>query len=90
MALSKLSIFYKWKNIKKLYKNNKFKTSETIWDKEFELPDKSYSMSDIQDYFKCINKKHETLIDKTSVEIYVNRMQNRVIFKIKIGYCLEL
>ena len=47
VALSNLSIYYAWKNIKKSCKYNKFKTSATIWNEEFELPDGSYSVSDI-------------------------------------------
>ena len=54
IALSNLSIYYTWRNIKSSYNNNKFKTSATTWNDEFELPDGSYSMSDIQDYFKYI------------------------------------
>ena len=49
IALSNLSIYYKWKNIKKSYKNNKFKISAPRWNEEFELPDGSYSILDIQD-----------------------------------------
>ena len=48
-ALSKLSIYYTWKNIKKSYKNNKFKISAPTWNEEFELTDGSYSVSDIED-----------------------------------------
>ena len=44
---------------KKSYQNNKFKISGTTWDDEFELPDWSYSASDIQDYFEYIIKKHK-------------------------------
>ena len=58
IALSNLSIYYRWKNIKKLHKNNKFKISAPTWNEEFELPDGSYSISDIQDYFEYILKKH--------------------------------
>ena len=54
VALSNLSIYYTWKNIKKSYKNNKFKISALTWNEEFELPDGSYSVSDIQDYFEYI------------------------------------
>ena len=36
------------------YNNNKFKRSAPTWNDEFELPDGSYSVSDIQDYFKYI------------------------------------
>ena len=50
VALSILSIYYTWKNIKSSYNNNKFKTSTPTWSEEFELPDGSYSVSDIQDY----------------------------------------
>ena len=51
IALSNLSIYYTWKNIKSSYNNNKFKISAPTWNDKFELPDKSYSISDIQDYF---------------------------------------
>ena len=51
VALSNLSIYYTWKNIKNSYNNNnRFKISAPTWNKEFELPDGSYSLSDIQDY----------------------------------------
>ena len=59
VALSNLSIYYTWKNIKKSYKNNKFKISAPTWNEEFELPDGSYSISDIQDYFEYILKNME-------------------------------
>ena len=49
-----------------------------------------YSVSDIQDYFEHILKKHGEDIDKPSVQIYVNKMENRVTFKIKNGYSFEL
>ena len=48
VALSNFSIYYTWKNIKRTYKNNKFKISAPIWNEEFELADGSYSVSDIQ------------------------------------------
>ena len=60
------------------------------WNDKFELPDGSYSISDIQDYFEYILKKHGEDIDKPSVQIYVNKIENRVTFKIKNGYSLEL
>ena len=53
IALSNLSIYYTWKNIKSSY-NNKFKISAPTQNDEFELPDGSYSISDIQDYFEYI------------------------------------
>ena len=57
IALSNLSIYYTWKNIKISYKNNKFKISATPWNEKCELPDGSYSVSDMQDYFEYIFKK---------------------------------
>ena len=54
IALSNFSIYYTWKNIKIIYNNNKFKISAPTWNDEFELPDGSYSISDIQDYFEYI------------------------------------
>ena len=54
--LSNLSIYYTWKNIKKLYNNNEFKTSASTWNEELKLPDGSYSVSDIQGYFEYIEK----------------------------------
>ena len=59
-------------------------------DDEFNLPDGSYFVSDIQDYFEYIVKKHETIADNSPVHIYVNKIKNRIIFKIKTGYKLEL
>ena len=58
IALSNLSIYYTWRNIKSSYNKNKFKIYAITWNKEFELPDGSYSASDIQDYFKYILKKN--------------------------------
>ena len=85
VAISNLSIYYTWKNIKDTYKNNKFKISAPTWNEEFKLLDGSYSVSDIQDYFEYIMKKHGEDIDKLSVMIYVNKIENRVTFKIKNG-----
>ena len=89
-ALSNLNIYYTWKNTKSSYNNNKFKISAPTWNDKFKLVDGSYSVSDIQDYFEYILKKHGEDIDKPSVQIYVNKIQNRVTFKIKNGYSLEL
>ena len=81
IALSNFSIYYTWKNITSSYNNNKLKTSTPTWNDKFELSDGSYSVSDIQDYFEYILKKHEEHIDKPSVQIYVNEIENRVTFK---------
>ena len=57
VALSNLSIYYKRKNINKSWKNTKFKISAPTWNEEFELPDRSCSVSDVQDYFEYILKR---------------------------------
>ena len=57
MALANLSIYYTWKNIKSEYNNNKFKISALTWNDVFDLPDGSYFIADIQDYFEFIIKK---------------------------------
>ena len=90
ISLSNLCIYYTWKNKKSSHNNNKFKMSAPTWNDKFELPDGSYSVSNIQDYFEYILKKHGEDIDKPSVQIYVNKIENRVTFKIKNGYSLEL
>ena len=89
-ALSNLGIYYTWKNIKSSYNNNRFKISALTWNEKFELPDGSYSISDIQDYFKYILKKHSESVDNPPVRIYVNRTKNRITFKIKSGDYVEL
>ena len=90
IPLANVSIYYTWKNIKSKYNNNKFKIHAPTWNDEFNLPDWSYSVSDIQDYFECIIKKHETIADNPPVQIYVNKVKNRIVFKMKTGYKLEL
>ena len=57
-----------------------------MWHKNFELPDGSYSESDIQHYLKYIIKKREAVTDKPPIRIYVNQIENRIIFRIKAGY----
>ena len=54
------------------------------------MPDGLYSVSNIQDYFEHILKKHGENIDKPSVKIYVNKIENRITFTIKKGYSFEL
>ena len=86
MALANLSIYYTWKNINSEYNNNKFKISAPTWNKTFDLPDGSYSVDDIQDYFEFIIKGHETLTENPPVQIHSNKIKNRIVFKIKTGY----
>ena len=69
IALSNLSIYYTWKNIKSSCNNNKFKISAPTWNDEFELSDGSYFISDIQHYFEYILKKHNESIDNLSIRI---------------------
>ena len=84
VALSNLSICYTWKNVKSSCNNKKFKISAPTWGEGFNLPDGSYSVSDIQDYFEYILKKHSESVDNPSIRMYV------ITFKIKSGYYLEL
>ena len=90
VALSNLSIYYTWKNLKSSYNNNKFKISAPTWNEEFESPDGSYSISDIQDYFEYILKKHSESVHNPSIKIHINKIENRITFKIKSEYYLEL
>ena len=89
IALSNLSIYYTRKNIKNSYHSNKFKMSELTWNNKFELPDGSYSVSEIQGYFEYILKKHGENTDKPSVQIYVNKTKDRVTFKLKMNTVLN-
>ena len=68
--------------MKKSYNNYEFKISALIWNDKFELPDGSYSISDLQDYFEYTFKKKGEKIDNTSIRIYVKKM--------KIELCLIL
>ena len=88
-AFSNLSIYYTWKNIKSSYNNSKFKISTPTWSDEYELPDGSYSISDIQYYFEYILKKHSESVDNPSIRIYVNKIENRITFQIENGSYLE-
>ena len=76
--------------MRKQYKNNKLKIIAPTWNDEFELPDGSYSVSDIKDYIEYIIKKYETLTIIPPIHVYMNRINNRFVFKIKDGYKLEL
>ena len=88
MALANLSIYYTWKNVKSIYKENKILTP--TWSQKFDLLDGSYNIPEIQDYFEYIIKKYETITDTAPILIYANNITNRIVFKIKTGYKLEL
>ena len=90
VASSNLSIYYSWKKMKKPSNNNKFKISAPTLNDKFELPDGSYSTSDVQDYFEFILKKHNKSFDNPSIRIYVNKIENRVTSEIKRGCYLEI
>ena len=90
MALGSLSIYYTWKNVKSNYNNNKFKISAPKSNETFDLPDVSHNIPEIQDYLEYIIKKHETIIDTAPILIYTNNITNRIVFKIRTGYKLEL
>ena len=57
---------------------------------DLDLPDGSYSISNIQKYFEFIIKKLKTLAENPPIQIYTNKIKNRIFFKIKTGYILEL
>ena len=72
VALQNVSSYYTWKNIRKQDKNNKPKIIAPSWNYEFELPDGSYSVSDIKHCIEFIIKKHETLTAIPPIHIYIN------------------
>ena len=90
MALTSLSIYYTWKNVKSISNNNKFKISAPTWNDTFDLPDGSYNIPAIQNYIEYIIKKHETIAETAPILIDTNQISNRIVFKIKTGYRLEL
>ena len=91
--VANLSIYYTWENIKSKYNNNKFKISSPTWSETFDLPNGCYETSDIQDYFLKMIQKHEKTVknnEESPILIYPNEVKNRIVFKIKTGYKLEL
>ena len=94
IALSDLSIHYTWYNIKEKYNNYKFRLCGPTWSEDVTIPDGSYEISQIQDYFLDeVIKKHESdskSNEQSPILIYANRILNRVSFRIKTGYKLEL
>ena len=92
MLLYQILVFtiHEKKNIKNLCNNNKFIISLPTWSDEFELPDGLYSISDIQDYFEYILQKLSKNVDNPSIRIYINKIENRITFKIKNGYFHEI
>ena len=94
IALSDLPIHYTWYNIKEQYNNNKFRLSGPTWSEDVTIPDGSYEISQIQNYFLDeVIKKYESNVksnEQSPILIYANRILNIVSFKVKAGYKLEL
>ena len=93
ITLANLSIYYTWENIKSKNNNNKFKISAPTWNETFDLPDGSYTIEDIQDYFLKNIQKHDPTIEineNSPILIDPNGVRNRISFKIKTGYKSEL
>ena len=84
-------IYYTWKNIKQSYKNNKFKISVATWNGELELPDRSiiFYIRYSRLFSIYIKKTWENIVN-TSIRTYVNKIENRITFKIKTWYYLKL
>ena len=90
MVLANLSIYYTWKNVKSIYNNHKFKISAPTWNDTFDLPDGSYNIPAIRNYLEYVIKKHERIAETAPILIYANKITNRIVFKIKTEYKLEL
>ena len=75
--------------MKSEHNNNKFKIPAPTWNDTFDLPDGSYLISDINDCFEFVIKKHETFTENPALQIYADRIKIRIVFKIKTGYKLE-
>ena len=94
IALSDLSIHYTWYNIKEQYNNNKFRLFAPTWSEDVTIPDDSYEISQIQNYFLDeVIKKYESDVksnEQSPILTYANRILNRITFRIKTGYKLEL
>ena len=90
VTFQNLSIYYQWKNIRKIYKNNNFKIIAPAWNDGFKLSNSCYSVSNIQDYIQYLIKKHETITTIPPIHVYINRINKRLVFKIEDGYELGL
>ena len=90
MLLYQILAFTTHQKIQESYKSNKFKISSKTWNEEFVLPDRSYSISNIQDYFEFIIKKHETFTDNPPIGIYINKIEDIIAIKMKTGYYKQL
>ena len=89
IALSNLSIYYTWRNIKSSYNNNKFKISAPTWNSEFELSDGSYSVSDFQDYFKYIKKNTDKRLINHQYKYTGTKLKRGLHLKLTIDIVLK-
>ena len=88
--IDKLDLKNPNKNVKSIYINNKYKISAPTWNDTFDLPDGSYNIPAIQNYIEYIIKKHEAIAKTAPILVSVNKISNRIVFKTKTGYKLEL
>ena len=89
LSLSDLIIYYTWKNIKKSCKNNKYKISTPTWNEEW-IKSRIIFCNRYLRLFWIYLKEHGEKTDNLSIRIYVNKIKNRMTFKIKTGYYLKL
>ena len=83
-------MYYTCINIKKSYKNNKFKTSDPTWNGKFQLHRGSHSVSEMQDYFEFIIKKLETLTDNIPIRWHVSKLGNKLHVQLLLSYKLQV
>ena len=83
VALSNLTMYYTWEIWKNHIRTINLNYQLQGWNEEFELPDRSYSIWDIQDCFEYIFKKHEEKTVDPSIKVYVNKIENRITLKLK-------
>ena len=79
-------IYYTWKNIKNSQKDNLFSLSASTWSENLELPDGSYFESD----FEYITKIYEKFTDNIPIQIHINKIEKRTLFKVKLGCYLKI
>ena len=90
VALQNSPIYYTCKNIRQRFNNNKLRIKAPTWNNEFELPDVSISVSKSQDCIEYIIAIYETLSTNHPIHSYINRINNKLVFKIKDWYKLQL
>ena len=89
IALSNLSIYYTWKNIKNSYNNNKFKISAHTWNDKFELPDGSYSVSVFKIILNTFQKNMEKILMNHQYKYMSIKLKTGLHLKLKMGIALN-